>query len=426
MPELKTASFDPSATIAWNFKLLGHHELDGFGGMGEGMSIQVAKDGRRIIWLAHESAPKNFTAVDVTDPRNPQRRRADRVAGKLHALELAGGHRQYHGGRLSDPEGRAEAGRIRAVRHFGAGKAEDHRVRRPLRAAFARRAPVVVLRRRITSTWRPAPPISQPTHPLDDQCYQIFDVRNPSKPIEVGRWWLPGTREGDDEPPPARHPKPLCDMGFRAHNTNVYPQRPDRCYLGYIDGGMFIMDISDKSRPKPIRRWDNSPPYHGFTHTMLPLFDRGLARRHRRVRRWTIAADWPKLIWILDGRDETNPVPIATCPLPYRRVQGARWPLRRPQHPRERAVASCLVLRPGRDRHLLQWRHPRLRHLQSLSAQGDRDLRAGSAAARSASAPSSSTTCSWTSAGLSTRSIAKSAGCTFWKWSSSAQCGLRG
>ena len=42
------------------------------------------------------------------------------------------------------------------------------------------------------------------------------------------------------------------DMGFRAHNTNVYPQRPDRCYLGYIDGGMFILDISDKAQPKPI------------------------------------------------------------------------------------------------------------------------------------------------------------------------------
>src|SRR6266436_8113112 len=58
--------------ITWNFKLLAHHLLDGFGGIGEGMSIQVAKDGRRILWLAHESAPKNFTAVDVTDPRQPK------------------------------------------------------------------------------------------------------------------------------------------------------------------------------------------------------------------------------------------------------------------------------------------------------------------------------------------------------------------
>src|SRR5690242_10594827 len=56
----------------WNFKLIAHHLLDGFGGMGEGMSIQIAPDGRRILWLAHESAPKNFTAVDVSDPRKPK------------------------------------------------------------------------------------------------------------------------------------------------------------------------------------------------------------------------------------------------------------------------------------------------------------------------------------------------------------------
>src|SRR5258708_18643978 len=56
----------------WNFKLLSQNDLGGFGGMGEGMSVQIAKDGRRIIWLAHESAPKNFTGVDVSDPRQPK------------------------------------------------------------------------------------------------------------------------------------------------------------------------------------------------------------------------------------------------------------------------------------------------------------------------------------------------------------------
>src|SRR2546427_683983 len=59
-------------TLALNMKLLSHHELQGFGGIGEGMGMQLARDGRRILWLAHESAPKNFTAVDVTDPRKPQ------------------------------------------------------------------------------------------------------------------------------------------------------------------------------------------------------------------------------------------------------------------------------------------------------------------------------------------------------------------
>ncbi len=28
------------------------------------------------------------------------------------------------------------------------------------------------------------------------------------------------------------------------------------------------------------------------------------------------AADWPKLIWILDARDEMHLMPISTCPLP--------------------------------------------------------------------------------------------------------------
>ena len=28
------------------------------------------------------------------------------------------------------------------------------------------------------------------------------------------------------------------------------------------------------------------------------------------------AADWPKLVWIVDVREETKPVSISTCPLP--------------------------------------------------------------------------------------------------------------
>src|SRR5258705_6397599 len=58
--------------LSFNMRLLAHHMLEGFGGVGEGMGMQLARDGRRILWLAHESAPKNFTGVDVTDPRSPR------------------------------------------------------------------------------------------------------------------------------------------------------------------------------------------------------------------------------------------------------------------------------------------------------------------------------------------------------------------
>ena len=54
-----------------NVKLLAQHPLNGFGNCGEGMAIQRCRDGRRILWIAHESAPKNVTAVDVTNPKKP-------------------------------------------------------------------------------------------------------------------------------------------------------------------------------------------------------------------------------------------------------------------------------------------------------------------------------------------------------------------
>ena len=60
-----------TADATRNMRLLAHADLGGFGNCGEGMVIQLARDGRRVLWLAHESAPKNVTAVDVTEPRKP-------------------------------------------------------------------------------------------------------------------------------------------------------------------------------------------------------------------------------------------------------------------------------------------------------------------------------------------------------------------
>jgi hypothetical protein len=300
--------------VAWNFNLLAHHELGGFGGMGEGMSVQIAPDGRRIIWLAHESAPKNFTAVDVTDPRKPKmvvqtdlpqshmRSNSLEVSGNIMAVayQTQKVGQQPAGLELFDisvPEN------PKSISFFDCSGPNSRGVHQ---LWFCDGEYVHMAS---------GAPDFEPTHPNDDQFYRIIDVRNPSKPTEVGRWWMPGTRKGDKEPPPVRHTAPAIDKGFRAHNTNVYPQRPDRCYLGYIDAGMYVMDISDKANPKPISRWDNSPPYTGFTHTIVPLFDRGLLIVSDESTE-NDAKDWPKLIWVLDARDEKHLVPISTCPLP--------------------------------------------------------------------------------------------------------------
>jgi hypothetical protein len=304
---------DASEAIAWNFKLLAQHELAGFGGMGEGMSIQIARDGRRILWLAHESAPKNFTAVDVSDPRAPKvvvqtdlpqsfmRSNSLEVVGNIMAVayQTQKPGQQPAGFELFDIANPDAPKSIAFVDASGPRSRGVHQL------WFCDGEYVHLSAGASDFT---------PRNQLDDQCYRIFDVRNPSKPGEVGRWWLPGTRDGDSAAPPVRQPPPH-DKGFRAHNTNVYPQRPDRCYLGYIDGGMFILDIADKARPKMVSAWKNSPPYTGFCHTVLPLFDRGLLVVTDESTEDN-AIDWPKLVWIVDAREEKNLVPIATCPAP--------------------------------------------------------------------------------------------------------------
>lgn len=306
---------------ARNFKLIAHHELGGFGGMGEGMSIQIAKDGRRILWLAHESAPKNFTGLDVTDPKNPRmvvQTALPQAHMRSNSLEVTGDIMAV--AYQTQRAGLQPAG----MELFDISVPEN-----PRSIAFLDCSGPTS--RGVHQLWfcdgeyvhmAAGAPDFVARDEKDDQFYRIIDVKNPSKPTEVGRWWLPGTREGDSAPPPVRHPG-QTDFGFRAHNTNVYPQRPDRCYLGYLDAGMIVLDISDKSRPKPICRWDNSPPYWGFTHTVLPLFGRDLYV----VTDESVVddgGDWPKLIWILDARDETNPVPIATCPPLERDVYAGR------------------------------------------------------------------------------------------------------
>jgi hypothetical protein len=301
-----------SQTLSWNMKLISHNELSGFGGIGEGINMQKTADGRRILWLAHESAPKNFTGVDVTDPKNPKvvvqtdlphkdvRSNSLDVVGNVMAvayqtkkwgLKPAG----FDLFDVSKPE------QPKLISHFDAS------------GPCSRGAHCVWFVDGETVHLTSGSADFEPINEKDDQFYRIIDVRNTSKPTEVGRWWYPGTRKGDKEPPVPRHPK--FDGGYRPHNTNVYPQRPDRAYVGYIDGGAVVLDISDKSNIKEVTRWRYSPPYNGFTHTVMPLFSRDL---------WIVTdecvkdagADWPKLAWVVDARVETNPVSIATLPLP--------------------------------------------------------------------------------------------------------------
>jgi hypothetical protein len=299
--------------MSHNMTLISHHELEGFGGMGEGIAMQLADDGRRILWMAHESAPKNFTGVDVTDPKHPRvivQTELPHMQVRSNSLDVVGNlmvvanqtkdvNMQPAGINIYDISKPEEP---KLISHFDCS------------GPYSRGVHAVWFVDGKTVHMASGAPDFQPHDPKDDQFYRIIDISNPSKPVETGRWWYPGTRVGDTVPPPKRLPAKF-DTGFRAHNTNVFPQRPDRAYVGYIDGGAVVLDISDPGNIKVASQWNHSPPFNGFTHTVLPLFERGL---------WIVSdecvqddgQDWPKLVWVVDARSDANPVPISTFPAP--------------------------------------------------------------------------------------------------------------
>ncbi len=312
-PEMMTPKNRAQQTMAHNMTLVGHHELDGFGGMGEGIAMQKTDDGRRILWMAHESAPKNFTGVDVTDPKSPSvivQTELPHMKVRSNSLDVVGnlmvvanqtkevnmkpaGFNVYD---ISVPE------QPKLISHFDCS------------GPYSRGVHAVWFVDGKTVHIASGAPDFQPHNAKDDQIYRIIDISNPAMPVETGRWWYPGTRVGDTTPPPPRLPEQF-DTGFRAHNTNVFPQHPNRAYVGYIDGGAIVLDISKPSDIKMVSHWNHSPPFNGFTHTVLPLFERGL---------WVVSdecvqddgKDWPKLVWMVDARSDANPVPISTFPAP--------------------------------------------------------------------------------------------------------------
>ena len=316
-----------------NMLLVSNTNLNGHGDGGEGMAIQQWPDGRRLLYFAHEGQSVCLSIIDVTDPSSPVLLNqlpspgpgvtrcnslslsADVLALANQTLECG----QHPAGMwlldVSDFQNLRRARTLEdlALSFFDTSGPHSRGVHWLwfVDGEFAHLS---------TGTLD-----SNPTNAIDDQFYLIVDVRDRRSPREVGRWWLPGTQETDTCLPSCLPERHVIDDGYRLHNVEVFPDRPDRAYAGYIDGGMLILDISGLAEvragrvnsfcPKLVSRLKFYPPFPAWTHTVQPIFERGLTL----VSDESVlekCADAPKLIWLVDIRAETNPVIVGTAPLP--------------------------------------------------------------------------------------------------------------
>ena len=295
-----------------NMRLISHHDLNGFGNIGEGVHLHQTQDGRRVLYMAHESAPKDITSVDVTDIANPR---------LLAQTELAYGHLRSNSLSIVDDtmlvayqsQQPGQPGTGMGVYNISNPEEPRQIGFMDLGGEYSRGCHCLWWVDGEYAHLSTGAADFQPRDQKDDQFYMIVDVKDPTNPREVGRWWFPGTREGDADPMPARHPQ--FDAGHRLHNGNVYPERPDRAYCAYMDSGVIILDIEDKANPKMVSHINYAPPFPGFTHTVLPLFNRDLMLVTQEAVRLN-GEDYPKLMWMMDIRDETNPIIIGTLPMP--------------------------------------------------------------------------------------------------------------
>ncbi len=308
---------------SFNTRLAGRVECPGGG--------QVWVDGK-YLYIAHMDSPLGTSVHDVSDPSSPKmlstlvipegwHSHKVRVANDImivnhertrkDAVDFGGGLGIYD---VSNPSKPRELCKWRTV---GSGV---HRFTFDGRYAY----------------------ISPTVDGYVGNIVMILDLKNPEKPEEVGRWWIPGQWEAGGEDYPWRgFPAPRCHHPIR---------KGDRLYVSYWHHGMFILDISDMSKPKLVSSRQTSPTFPHPTHTCLPIPFKLKGRdvmvvADEDVLKIRPAA--PSFAWIYDITDETNPLSISTFQVPGLDPDGAPQPAMTGCHqPSDRLFAGESTLIP--------------------------------------------------------------------------------
>jgi hypothetical protein len=93
----------------------------------------------------------------------------------------------------------------------------------------------------------------------------ILDVRDPRRPIEAGKWWVPGQKTPEEDALrdfefQASFSAPIVrgDSGHWTKHVGMHyaTVENDIAYLAYHQAGLVILDVADRSRPRLLSRTD--------------------------------------------------------------------------------------------------------------------------------------------------------------------------
>ena len=290
----------PSGALARNVRRLGHLDLPGAG--------QVTIAGH-YAYVGHIPKQNLGTSiVDIADPANPRLVATvtlDDPTSHSHKVRVAGDLMVVNHERNPAPVGR-RAEQMPGVRR----ELREALGREPTRAELAQKlnvteADIVEIEAAERQPYRNGGfriyDISKPTKPAlihhqltggigvhrfdMDERYAyistemegfignilvIYDLKDPKRPNEVSRWWLPGQNIAAGEKP---------SWSGKRHRLHHALRFSDEMWASCWHGGFRIVDVSDLTRPTTVAAYNYHPPFPEPTHTVMPVPGRIAGKR---------------------------------------------------------------------------------------------------------------------------------------------------
>jgi hypothetical protein len=283
----------PNGALARNVRRIGHLDLPGAG--------QVTVAGH-YAYVGHIPNKDNLgtSVVDIADPKNPRLVATvtlDDPSSHSHKVRVAGGVMVVNHERNPTPVGR-RAEQLPAVRR----ELREVLGRDASRGELAQKlnvteADLVAIEAAEKQPYRNGGfriyDVSNPSKPalihhqltggigvhrfdMDERYAYIstemdgfvgnilvtYDLRDPRKPEEVSRWWMPGQHVAAGEKP---------TWSGKRHRLHHALRFGDEMWASCWHGGFRIVDVADLRKPKTVASYNYHPPFPEPTHTVMPV-----------------------------------------------------------------------------------------------------------------------------------------------------------